>query len=67
MQLIPEPEPRKRTIYTSDGDAIFQSTSATNYVCGSCDTVLLRGTYPGQVRDLVIRCPTCQAFNEAPA
>lgn len=34
------------------------------YDCGSCGSPLLVGIQPGQMRDVVLRCSMCRAYND---
>ena len=39
----------------------------TTYVCGQCNKVLLKDVSPGQIQNMVVRCPSCGGYAEIPS
>ena len=48
--------------YVSAPPVLVASTHTTDYICGSCGTVLMHAEQ-GQVHSLIIRCKSCGAYN----
>jgi DNA-directed RNA polymerase subunit RPC12/RpoP len=72
LQVIPEPEAGTRSVFITDNtdpDFIFVQGSLEDieYTCGNCGRVLMRGVAPGQVINVVLRCPRCGQFNDTGA
>ena len=67
MKVIPEPAPNTRSVLapTFKGPVI-QSEGPLSYACGQCETTLMRNVDYKQVRQVVIKCFACGAFNEIP-
>ena len=38
----------------------------TSYTCGQCNKVLVKDVTPGQMQNMVIRCPSCGGYAEIP-
>ncbi len=55
--LIIESQNRETRVIIDVGDA------EPVWECGSCGSALMVGVQPGQVRAIVLRCPTCRAYN----
>jgi hypothetical protein len=68
MAVIPEPAPNTRSVIvpTFKGPVI-QSEGPLSYACGQCSATLLSNVDYKQVRDIVVKCFACGAFNEIPA
>jgi DNA-directed RNA polymerase subunit RPC12/RpoP len=69
LPVIPEPEPDTRSNLVTDStdpEFIFVANDETSdsYDCGSCGRALMRGIRDDQVRNMVLKCPACGAFNE---
>jgi DNA-directed RNA polymerase subunit RPC12/RpoP len=67
LNVIPEPDPNSRAVFekAGDGTILFQGFE-TNIalVCGSCGAPLAAGLEPIQIKDIVLRCNKCSAFND---
>ncbi len=66
MQVIPPQEIGERGAIESVMAPVISGKGQTDYVCGSCGSVLLRRMFYAQVRDLVFRCGHCGATNRIP-
>jgi hypothetical protein len=70
LRSIPEPEPNTRTVfvYEGPGTAVFRGVGAggTTFVCASCESPLAEDVGELQLRNLVLVCKGCGAFNELP-
>jgi phage FluMu protein Com len=42
----------------------FRGGGDINWVCGHCDHLLVECMLPGQIEDIVIKCFSCDAFNQ---
>ena len=64
LRVIPEPLPGTASVLSvlSDGPVV-QSEGDTDFVCGSCGHLLLKAVASDQVRNLVVHCSRCKAFN----
>lgn len=67
LRVIPEPDPDTRTVFerTGDGTILFQGFD-TNIalVCGKCGAPLAAGLQPSKIKNIVLRCKQCMAYNE---
>lgn len=67
LRVIPEPDPYTRTIIENAGEGtiLFQSSETSiALVCGNCGAPLAAGLQSGQIRNIVLRCSQCRAYNE---
>ena len=39
----------------------------TTYACGQCNKVLLKNMTPGQIQNMVVRCPSCGGYADIPS
>lgn len=63
MKVIPEPRPKIRSVLVPQQIPVMKGGGNADMVCGKCGSVLLEGMI-GPVRDLVVKCPKCGAYNE---
>ena len=67
LNVIPEPDPNTRSVFIYDGEG---TTVFTGYevgvalICGQCKSNLVVGMRRKNIRNVVIRCKGCGAFNE---
>jgi DNA-directed RNA polymerase subunit RPC12/RpoP len=64
MQVIEVPDGDERQILTGSVGPLFYGPGQTDYVCGECETLLVRGANPWMLTGLLVRCPTCGKINE---
>jgi DNA-directed RNA polymerase subunit RPC12/RpoP len=65
-KVIPEPAEGTRSVmFTAKQVPLIRDEGDLNYVCGSCDFVLVKDANQEQlVVDIVVKCPKCGSFNE---
>ena len=63
MKVLKKTDPAKQAILEATVAPVIRSTGINDYVCGSCETVLLESIGYKQVVGLVIRCACCGAYN----
>lgn len=69
MRLITEPLPGDSASLSSDfgtDPIVIRGTGPNDFICGRCDAVLLDSVHLGQVGEVVVRCASCLAWNQAP-
>jgi len=68
LKVIPEPKLQTRTVLEPKPGVIPVIKGAGNIdlLCGNCGETLVEGLREGQIRDIVIHCPKCRAYNEIP-
>ena len=69
LRVIEKPEEGTRTVLLYDGPGtiiIKGEHPGVSYDCGNCESPLIVDIEPGQVRNLVLRCRACGAYNESP-
>jgi DNA-directed RNA polymerase subunit RPC12/RpoP len=67
LEVIPQPAEGARVVLVPEKGPIFMGENpGISYDCGTCGQALIEGVRAGQVGNVVIRCPSCGAFNEAP-
>lgn len=69
LRVIPEPKPGTRSVIISastDPDFVFMqgALEGIEFGCGNCGRILMRGVAPGQVVNVVLKCPSCGHFND---
>lgn len=68
LPTIPEPAPSTRTVFiqpASDKPTPFiRGTGPADLVCGKCAFCLVKGIGPGQITNLVLKCPKCESYND---
>lgn len=64
LRIIPKPDEGARSVIQGEAKPFIKGTGQTNCLCGKCGEVLLEAIKPGQVKNVVFRCPTCGSYNE---
>ncbi|MYD65444.1 MAG: hypothetical protein F4X26_05620 [Chloroflexi bacterium] len=65
LVVVELPEGGKpRIILDRDELPLLRRDGDTEYRCGACDVVLAEQVWQWEVRNLVLRCPSCGAYNE---
>ena len=54
----PVREPKAPPLWTGNGDV--------DYICGNCEAVLAAKMRKGQIKNLVLQCPSCGKYNKFP-
>jgi hypothetical protein len=68
LKVIPEPAPETKTVLVPKPNVlpVIKGVGNIDLLCGSCNEILVEGISEGQIRNIVIRCPKCEAYNEIP-
>ena len=68
LRVIPEPPPRMRVVLSGQSipHAGTHPAGGNEYQCGGCGAVLVTDSLPWAVRNIVFRCPDCDAPNLHP-
>jgi len=65
LEVIPEPEKNTRVILVNINKIpVFKGQGDDNYYCGSCGFLLCEKIHRTQIKNIVLKCPGCKAFNE---
>lgn len=67
LEVIPEPDPNTRAVFEkiNEGTILFQGFDTDiGLACGACNAVLAAGMEQEQIKNIVLRCKRCGAFNE---
>jgi hypothetical protein len=71
LKVIPKPLSGTRAVLTNNnatpGFLFFagNNTNAPDFLCGSCGRVLARGTPRSAMGNLIVHCPSCDAYNDS--
>lgn len=66
MKVIPKPKEEAATIFIApEGKkfAFIKSSGNDNYLCGTCNFIICENVDPGQVMNIVFKCPNCGSYN----
>ena len=68
LKLLSEYEARNRTVFTGTPQTtiIIKGDGKVDFVCGKCSAVLISGGRAGQVQNIVLKCGTCESYNDTP-
>ena len=69
LRVIPEPAEGTRAVFVAQEGfkgPFIMGVGALDCLCGSCGAVLLKKIEEGQIKNLVLKCPMCGAYNEIP-
>jgi len=67
LKVIPEPDPDTRSvfIYNGEGTIAFRGFEVgLALTCGQCNSHLVVGVRRENIKNIVIKCNNCGAFNE---
>jgi hypothetical protein len=64
LLVIELPEGHRRIVLDREELPLLSGEGDTDYRCGACETVLAEQVWLWQVRNVVFRCPSCEALNE---
>lgn len=64
LKTIPEPKPNTRTVFIAKVSPIIKGVGDIDLVCGECGEILVEGIGHGQIKNIVIRCPKCNTYND---
>jgi len=67
LQVVSPSKVEKRTIFsTNDKAALVKGVELESHVCGCCGFVLAENVMTYNYRDIILQCPSCKSYNEAP-
>ena len=69
LKVIPEPAPKSRVIteaYSGEESERGNKGNRVNYVCGNCNVVIAKNVIEGSMKEQVVKCNACNAYNEFP-
>ena len=68
LKVIPEPAPKSRVIIEAfkgeDEGKKDSKAKKVNYVCGNCNSMIAENVIEGSMKDQVVKCNTCNSYNE---
>lgn len=65
LKVIEKPPANTRVIFYSQTFApMFIGDGNINFLCGLCNTLLVKRAWKNSFSNIVIKCPSCQAYNE---
>ena len=62
--VIPQPPPGARTVFKGSATPMYVGKGNISAHCGNCLTVLVKNAKPGQVVNIVFKCPKCGCYND---
>jgi hypothetical protein len=70
LPVIPEPPSNTRSVLVQQPSSkpfpYLKSQGPADLLCGRCGFKLATGMGPGQIQNLVLKCPSCESFNDVP-
>ncbi|MCL5949118.1 MAG: hypothetical protein M1490_01405 [Candidatus Bathyarchaeota archaeon] len=64
LKIISEPK-KTQTVYSSKTLPVIKSKNGdTTYLCGKCGAKLGETIIEGKFKNVVLKCPTCNQYNE---
>ncbi len=65
LKIIPEPKKGTKTVFASKTLPVIKSKGGkTAYLCGNCGAKIGETILEGKFKDVMLKCPTCNLFNE---
>jgi hypothetical protein len=67
LRVIPKPKPDTRTLLLPKPREVLpliKCDADLNLICGGCGATLVEGVVENEIRNIVIRCPICEIYNE---
>ena len=67
MEVIPEPEKGTAVVFVSNSKdenfMFFKSDNKNDYICGKCRRILCEKIELSQIKNIVLKCPSCESHN----
>lgn len=63
-KIIPEPSEGTRTILAPPEAPAIRGDGDLTILCGACNIAICQNIIPGQVENIVVKCPNCGKFND---
>ncbi len=65
LKNIPEPKKGTQTVFSSKTLPVIKSKGGnTTYLCGNCGAKIGETIIEGKFKNVVLKCPTCNLYNE---
>lgn len=64
LKPIPEPKPNSRTVLIAKISPLIKGVGDIDLVCAKCGEILVEGISHEQIKNIVIRCPKCNTYND---
>jgi hypothetical protein len=61
-KVVVEPKDGAKKVLTPRAPIIGETE--TNFICGKCNTMLVKGFDPAKFKNNVVKCMNCDNFNE---
>ena len=70
LKVIPEPAPKSRVVteaYSGEEESGQENKgNRVNYLCGNCNAIIAKNVIEGSMKEQVVKCNVCNAYNEFP-
>jgi len=66
LEIVPGGSEGGDSARESRAAPIWRGKGEVDYVCGNCEGVLAEKMELGQIKNLVLQCPTCGKYNKFP-
>jgi hypothetical protein len=67
LQVIEKPASTSRAIFSSaDARPKLIGKGNIDYLCGTCGAILVEHAWKQSLSNIVVKCPSCQSYNEFP-
>ena len=67
LQFISQSNVKKRIVFsTNDKDALVKGVELESHVCGCGGFILAENVMTYNYRDIILQCPNCKSYNDAP-
>ena len=63
LPVIPKPKEGTASVLKFIGDGGINGSGNIDLLCGSCSHSIARGMGEGQMKNVVLQCPKCEAYN----
>jgi hypothetical protein len=70
LSIIEKPKKLNRTVIHGHGDKVpplLVGKGNINHHCGKCGELLAERAWPFSICNIVLQCPTCNAYNDIPS
>ena len=66
LEIVNESSDENPPVRESKAPPIWRGNGDVDYICGNCEVILAEKMNPGQIKNLVLQCPTCGKHNKFP-
>lgn len=67
LKTINKPSLITRSVIHGSGDKVpplITGDGTVSYACGKCNSILAKNVWQNSVRNILVECPKCSAYNE---